>query len=230
MVRKKKAVQGELPYTSWGGPRRNSGPKRKAPRPLVRHRTRDPFPERFPQHVTIRLVRGLPTLRRKAVYKALGRALRLGGDRFGMRLIAYTVQRDHLHMIVEAADAPSLSRGMQGLTIRLAKALNRVWQRRGRVWGDRYHNRPLRTPREARNALAYVLHNCRRHGCNPRQNGIETPDIYTSAPWFPGWRFHLKALSLPFPRPTVDARTWLLKTGWRRHGLIKAAEIPGPAP
>jgi REP element-mobilizing transposase RayT len=197
---------------------------------MVGHRTRPALAKRFPVHVTLRLKRGLPTLRRKAEYKVLGRALRLGGDRFGMRLVEYSVQRDHLHLLVEARDARSLTRGMQGLTIRMAKALNRLWRRRGSVFGDRYHNRILRTPREVRNALAYVLHNCRRHRIHPHQNGTGIPDRYSSAAWFAGWRIAIEFTGHPFPRPTVDARTWLLATGWRRHGLIRPAETPGPSP
>ena len=57
---------------------------------------------------------------------------------------------------------------MQGLGIRLAKAINRRLGRKGRVWEDRYHGRPLRTPREVRHGLAYVLLNARKHGVHGR--------------------------------------------------------------
>ena len=126
-------------------------------------------------------------------------------------------------MIVEAKDRPALARGVQGLLIRVAKALNRLWGRRGSVFGDRYHDKVLRTPREVRSALAYVLNNARRHGLRLAQ----AVDVFASGAWFDGWREKFRARSVPEARPVAAPRTWLLRIGWRRHGLIRLAEIPG---
>jgi hypothetical protein len=129
------------------------------------------------------------------------------------------VQRDHLHLIVEAEDGRALSRGIQGLAIRLAKALNRVLCRRGRVWGDRYHVRALSTPREVRKALVYVLQNWRKH-----MPGIRGLDPCSSAVWFSGWR---RAIPTEAARsPVVAPRSWLAAVGWRRLGLIGDDEAP----
>jgi len=68
-------------------------------------------------------------------------------------VLQFSVQRDHIHLLVEAPDGRALSRGLQGLAIRIAKGVNRILGRRGRVWADRFHARALRTPREVRNAL-----------------------------------------------------------------------------
>ena len=94
----------------------------------------------------------------------LWRAFTGGCERFGFRLVEYSVQNDHLHLIAEAEDQRCLSRGMQGLLIRIAKALNRLWERRGQVFRDRYHCRVLRTWWQVRNALRYVLNDALRHG------------------------------------------------------------------
>lgn len=75
-------------------------------------------------------------------------AFAAGSERFGFRLRQYSVQSDHRHLVVEGKDRRALSRGMQGLLIRIAKGLNRLWGRRGTVFADRYHDRILRTPRE----------------------------------------------------------------------------------
>jgi hypothetical protein len=129
------------------------------------------------------------------------------------------VQRDHLHLIVEAEDGRALSRGIQGLAIRLAKALNRVLCRRGRVWGDRDHVRALSTPREVRKALVYVLQNWRKH-----MPGIRGLDPCSSAVWFSGWR---RAIPTEAARsPVVAPRSWLAAVGWRRLGLIGDDEAP----
>lgn len=117
----------------------------------------------------------------------------------------------------------SLARGVQGLSVRIARALNRAWGRRGRVFADRYHSRALHTPREVRNALAYVLNNAHKHAA--RSNGI---DPYSSGAMFDGWREPvLRARTSTTALPVVRARSWLLTTGWRRHGLVSVTEVPG---
>src|SRR6185503_2494297 len=101
-----------------------------------------------PVHVTLKIVRGLPRLRSRDTYAALRAAFASGCDRFGFRLVHYAVLNDHLHFLVEAADRATLSRGLQGLAVRVAKALNKLWRRKGRVFADRYHDRILRSPKE----------------------------------------------------------------------------------
>ena len=123
------------------------------------------------------------------------------------------------HLIVEAEDGCTLSRGIQGLAIRMAKAVNRVLGRRGRVWGDRYHVRALSTPREVRNVLVYVLQNWRKH-----MPGIRGFDPCSSAVWFRGWK--KMPSTTPAASPVVAARTWLAAVGWRRLGLIGDDEAP----
>jgi putative transposase len=135
------------------------------------------------------------------------------------RLLQFSVQADHLHLLVEADRADGLARGCQGLAVRVAKAVNRVLGRRGSVWGDRYHARRLTTPREMRAALVYVLQNWLKHvrgarGCDPR----------SSAGWFNEWRTPpTRPQGLP---PVRAARTWLARVGWLRHGRIDADEGP----
>ena len=145
------------------------------------------------------------------------------------RLCHVSVQSNHLHLLVEAPNRERLWLGMQGFAIRLAKRLNKWWQRKGRVFGDRYHARILRTPREVRNALAYVLNNHRRHGVRDRAARTGAPDTYSSGRWFDGWRStHVPGRREPGRgSPVRVARTWLLARGWRRHGLVRFDEIPG---
>ena len=162
-------------------------------------------------------------MRSKGAYAALRAAFAAGCDRFGFRLAQYSVQRDHIHMIVEAKGRPALARGVQGLLIRVAKALNRFWGRNGSVFADRYHDKVLRTPKEVRNALAYVLNNARRHGLRLAQ----AVDLFASGPWFDGWRERFRTRGLPAAIPVAAGRTWLLTLGWRRHGLIRLDEVPG---
>src|SRR5260221_14680673 len=86
-----------------------------------------------------------------------------GTARGWFRVVHFSVQVDRLHLLVEARDKVSLSRGVGGASIRLARAVNRLLRRHGRGWSDRYHARPLPTPREVRNALVYVVMNLTKH-------------------------------------------------------------------
>jgi hypothetical protein len=130
---------------------------------------------------------------------------------------------NHLHLIVEAKNRRALSRGMQGLLVRIARALNKLWDRRGSVFADRYHDRILKTPREVRVALAYVLRNAARHGL--RFVGV---DPFSSGQRFDGWEERPpRGLADLAPPLLAKARSFLLRAGWRRHQLIRFTEVPG---
>ena len=126
----------------------------------------------------------------------------------------------HVHLIVEGADRKRVIRGIQGLVIRVALAVNRAAGRRGSVWDDRYHGRELRTPREVRNAIAYVLLNWKKHVREARS----TVDRCSSGAWFDGWRNVAPAERVACP--VVSAHTWLVRVGWRRYGLLRLDEAP----
>jgi len=215
--RRSRTVQGELFARTWGGPRKGSGRKPRGPRRRVSHRPREGFPAGCPVHVTLRLAEGLPSLRQRATYRALLAALGGGCERFGMRLVHWSALGNHLHLMVEACGQSALSRGMQGLGVRLARALNRSWGRSGRVFADRYHAHVLRSPTEVRRVLNYVLQNARHHKID-----IVGADPFSSAAWFDGWLGGERGTAAAPERPAWlrVARTWLLAHGWRRLGLL----------
>jgi hypothetical protein len=143
------------------------------------------------------------------------------------RIVHVSIQHDHIHLIVEAADRVRLARGMQGFSVSCARQLNRRLGRRGAVFADRYHAVQLRSPRQVRSALSYVLNNWRHHGEDRRLDALYDP--YSSAPAFDGWstprdqRLARGAELLP----TAFARCWLLTAGWRRHRRVDPDEVPG---
>src|SRR5688572_6832780 len=147
----------------WGGTRPGAG-RKKDPKSGVSHARREQLDPHLPVHVTLRIVQGLRTVRSGLPYHVLRLAFAKGHARDGFRLVHYSVQSNHLHLIVEAKDRPSLSRGMQALQVRSARALNRIWKRTGSVFADRYFDRILKSPRQVRNALCYVFNNARKHG------------------------------------------------------------------
>ena len=170
---------------------------------------------RFPVHVTVKMCEGLPSARTQLARSVLQGAFRAGKERFGFRLAQYSVQSNHLHLIVEGRDRRAISRGMQGLLIRIAKRLSKLWGRKGQVFADRYHDRILRTPREVRNAVRYVLENAKKHGV--RLAGRLDP--HSSAEWFDGWRGGASLIDLS-TAPVAAAHSWLLRVGWRKHELL----------
>ena len=163
-------------FNMWGGKRAGAGRPRKdgAKKTGVPHLPRPLLAPRFPVHVTWRMKDGVWNLRSRRCFGALSRAFWGGSNRFGFRLVHYSVQGNHLHLLVEAEDEKALSRGMNGLGVRVAKGLNRVMRRHGKVLDDRYHGHILRTPTEVRRAREYLLQNARHH------YGMTAPDPYTS--------------------------------------------------
>ena len=161
-------------WRTWGGKRKGAGRKPKGGVAGVEHVTRAALAARFPVHVTWRMEEGVWSLRSRRCFGALARAFWGGANRFGFRLVHYSVQGNHVHLLVEADDERALSRGMNGMGVRVAKGLNRVMGRHGKVLGDRYHARILRTPTEVRRVRDYLLQNARKH------YGLTVPDPYTS--------------------------------------------------
>ena len=174
-----------------------------------------------PAHVTLRAAGGLSSLRADRVFPAVRAAL-IAATSPRFRVLQFSVQRDHLHLLVEASTPTGFERGVRGLAIRVATAVNRVLHRRGSVWGDRYQSHLLKTPREVRNALVYVLNNWRKH-----ELGARGLDPRSSAAWFDGWR--KLANERDAASPVAKARTWLASVGWKLRGLVGVDERPGGA-
>ncbi|MCC6999067.1 MAG: transposase [Deltaproteobacteria bacterium] len=221
-------------FRTHGGARQGAGRPRTTTRPRVEHRRRARVLGREPQHVTLRLRREVGFLRSERARRAVYRSLARGCDRFQTRCIYFSVQGDHVHLLVEAKDQRALARAIKGLSVRIARALNKVIGRRGAAFADRYHTRALGSPREVRNALAYVLCNRRHHAAHDgRRLGRWWIDPCSSGWYFAGWRGRDGAavagswvLDRSAPR-LAQPCTWLLTVGWRRAGLIEVDHVPG---
>jgi REP element-mobilizing transposase RayT len=170
--------------------------------------------------VTLRVRRGLPSLRDGRVVREVQRSFARAAEQDTFRVVHFSLQQDHVHLLVEAASPAALARGMRSIGARIARALHRAFGIRGRVLAERYHHRVLRTPREVRNALVYVLHNLRKHA----PSAVPAIDPASSARWFEGWPRRI--VPEAGPKPVAAARSWVLRVGWRRHGLIDPSEAP----
>lgn len=223
-----------IPCSPRGGRRAGAGRKPNGKKAGVSHLRRASLSSAHPVHVTLRLRDGMPNLRTKRLGRLLFTQFAKARERFGMRLTHFSIQSNHLHLIVEAAHKRALSRAMQGLAIRIAKSVNRRLVRRGSVFADRYHARALRTPLQVRRVVRYVLNNYRRHLA---QCGAQPPrdwaDPFSSVDHFDGFRTLLSGrkptaeFSLGQDPPVVAPRTWLLTTGWRKLGSLRLDDCPG---
>ncbi len=198
----------------------------------LRHIARPKLDARFPVHVSWHVEDDVPNLRAPQLMSAIRRAFIGGKERFGFRLVHFNVQDNHVHLLCEAESNEALSRGMQGLAVRVAKAINKVLGRKGRLFDDRHNWRILKTPSEVHWALGYVLNNTRRHNAE-----LLTPKSYprhwldltcSSADYFPGWKDR-EECRLPGPDcPVVEPKTWLLRVGWQKAGEIAIDHVPAP--
>ncbi len=206
MRRGKKQLAFELKYRGRGGYRPGAG-RPKKPGAGVPHLRRPALAARHPVHVTARVRDEAARLRSRACFRVIASCIGKGCERDGFRLVHFSVQSNHLHLIVEARDAMALARGIQGLMIRIARAVNGVLERSGRVFADRYHAHQLRSPTETANAIAYVLGNAMIHAA--RRGQAVDPDAVDFLTSYA----HRQLVAQP--------HTWLLRIGW-------TLGLPGP--
>jgi REP element-mobilizing transposase RayT len=237
-----KRAQVELVFRTHGGRRRGAGRKPKGTRAREPHAPRPDHDPRHPVHVTLRAVGSASGLRRRDTYLALREATIVTARREDFRIVHMSIQRDHVHLIVEADGKAALSKGIRGFSISAARQINRAitarggGRRTGRVLGDRFHARPLTSPRAVRNAVAYCLGNWRHHGEDRAAFARSWKvDPFSSSALFFGWR-ELEGSPVLWPLPpsyrpliVFRPRTWLLRSWDRFHPLISVREVPGRA-
>lgn len=226
--------QTEMTFRTHGGFRSNAGRKKpKGRRCSEPHRTRASINHRHPLHVVLRADRRIGSLRRIQVYQAIRAAMDQAATNDSIRIVHLSIQRTHVHLIVESANKATLARGLQGFQISAARRINAALATSGTVFIDRYFATPLSTPRQIRNTIAYVLNNWRHHDedkaafarawrCDPFSTGSS----------FDCWR---ELRGEPFvpqqtsyvPLSPRDPTTWLLRVGWKRHPAVSFYEVPG---
>jgi REP element-mobilizing transposase RayT len=223
-----------------GGKRRGAGRPPKGARAGAPHKERPALSARYPVHVTLRVVPAVGSLRRRFSYRAIREATLTVARRETFRIVQISIQRTHIHLIVEADDKAALASGMQGFQISAAKHLNAELgrghagaRRRGTVFPDRYHAEIITSPRQARHTLIYVMSNWRKH-----QEDLVSPmsswtiDWFSSAAMFPDWveygeqAFLWRGPETYDPLIVYQPRTWLLREGWKKSGSISCRTVP----
>jgi REP element-mobilizing transposase RayT len=233
---RKRHVQQEL--FRRGGKRKGAGRKPRGARAGSPHQLRPTIKPHHALHVVMRVVPGVGNMRRRSLYKAMRSATLTAALRERIRIVHISIQRTHVHMLVEAEDKLALARGMQGFQISAARHINTALRvgarrRRGAVFADRYHVEVITSPRRARHALSYVLNNWRKHQ-EDRVQPMSTwrIDWFSSAVMFPGWveyddePFLWRGPGTYDPLVVYQPRTWLLREGWKKSGSISCREVP----
>ena len=195
---------------TWGGRRKGAGRKPAVPgREPIRHDGREPVRASYPVHVTLRMADHVWNLRSERSFRIVDAALRAVRARRDFRVVHFSVQGNHVHLIVEAGGTPAMVNGMRALSIRLARRLNAMMGRNGPVFSARYHAHVLKTPAEVRNAVRYVIGNFASHAA---RRGERVParyvDRFSSAS---GRGARPAQLRLFDEAATSEPETWLLK-------------------
>ncbi len=221
-------------YSTYGN---KLGRPKKAKRGAL-HEKRPALKASQPAHVVLRAIGAIRTLRTRKIYQALRWAtLAAAKWQDDFRIVHLSIQRTHVHLLVEAKDKRALARGMQSFQISAAKLINAQLEledgtrRRGSVFPDRYHLEVITNPKQARHALAYVLNNWRKHREDGGRRWLVDP--FSTGAYFDGWKelegkdFFWRVPPTYEPMFVWLPKTWFLSEGWRRHGLIACREVPG---
>jgi putative transposase len=215
-------------------PKRATRSATRGPDALQPHIAREAHHRDHPVHVTMRRVPTGPSFRAQRVCAAI-RGVIAGAKPNGVRVLHYSVQENHLHLMVEGRDSADLSNQMRTLFSRIAFAVNAIARRHGRLFRDRHHRHELTTPSEVRNALVYILFNDRKHHA-VHGSAVPPPpslDPCSSAWWFEAWapsdRPPERNLRDGPEAPTSKPLTWLARWGWHRGDekkLLRFSETP----
>ena len=238
--RRSKPTEQLVLFKKRGGKRRGAGRPPKGARAGSPHKARPVLAARHPVHVTLRAIDAVGSLRRRVTYRAIREATLTTARRERVRIVQLSIQRNHVHLIVEADNKEALAAGMQGFQISAAKHLNAAIskgkpgpRRRGSVFPDRYHAEIITSPSQARHALSYVMNNFRKHQ-EDRVSPMSTwtIDWFSSAATFPGWAeygdqaFLWRGPETYDPLIVYQPRTWLLREGWKKTGEISCRAVP----
>jgi REP element-mobilizing transposase RayT len=215
-----------------GGARPGAGRPKNGERAGAPHKRRAEVDPRLPVHVVLRVATVVSWLRTPKAYRAVRAALAAvldGADLF--RIVHFSLQGNHLHLLCEASDRMALARGLQGFQISAAKHLNRECKRRGQVFPDRYFAEAIDSVRQVRHTLSYVLNNWRKHRQDRGYSLFDGRiDPYSSGVWFAGWKERTMPVAIAdgYEAPRVsEARSWYLTTGYKLGPPISVYEVPG---
>lgn len=223
MARQRTESQQTFELRTWGGKRKGAGRKPKGKRAGMSHDKREKLPKNCPAHITLRVAPDIWHLRGKRLMQEIRIVLWRMRGVAGLRLTQFSVQSNHIHMIVEADGHDSLTKGMTILCARLAARINRAMGRKGQVFPERFHMHILRSPREVEHAIRYVKDNSRIHARREGRSWGLAIDPCTAGPCRSLFPLENRCL-------VVEPQTWLLRRAWNLPKRPIQGVIPQPVP
>lgn len=156
----------------------------------IRHIARDKVTKHTSLHLTIKIERLKAGLRNKDVLKQLHDSIKKA-RKIGLRVIHYTLEFDHVHLLVEVDSNQQLAKGMQSFGISFSKGINKIKAQVGKVFKTRYHFRKLKSPNEIKNVIFYILGNSLKH---KKDFSILSPynTAITASALFPGFELGIE--------------------------------------
>ncbi|MDD4973652.1 MAG: transposase [Bacteriovorax sp.] len=128
----------------------------------MRHTSRPHLSKACSLHLTVKIKKIKAELKNKSVLSILKRAI-LNARKQGLKVIHYSLEYDHVHLLIEADNNHILSKGMQSFGVTISKAINRMRKLKGGVYKHRYHFRKISSPRQLKNVLNYIFNNGIKH-------------------------------------------------------------------
>ena len=197
----------------WGGRRPRAG------RPNLSGQVNHiPVLLKTPLHVTLRLKEKLPSIRTKDLFKEFKESAALSKKQ-GLHIIHFSIQRNHIHLFCESRSNRSLPLGMRSLAGRFGKILrayprSRGGGKSGSTFDGRYHLHVLKTPREVKNTLEYVLLNSSAHAFRywPKLLGSRFKSLIKADAGF----FENQQKPIDLKSALCEPQSWLAKAGWMR--------------
>jgi putative transposase len=160
-----------------------------------------------PYHVTHRGNRGELVFLEEADYRVYLDTLSRNSVREGLRIWAYCLMANHVHLIVVGDNTTSMARAIGNTHRRHAQRVNARQSWSGHLWANRFYSTPM-DERHLWTAVRYVE-------LNPVKAGLVINP--TDFPWSSA-RAHagrvkdgLLALERPFPGVIQDWNAWLLE-------------------
>ncbi|MGZ3789032.1 MAG: transposase [Bacteriovorax sp.] len=128
----------------------------------IRHSSRPFLKKPSSLHLTVKIKKNRADMKNKSVLGLLKRAIK-NARRQGLKVIHYSLEYDHVHLLIEADNNYILGKGMQAFGVTLSKAINRMRKLKGGVYKHRYHFRHISSARELKNVMNYIFTNGLKH-------------------------------------------------------------------
>lgn len=127
----------------------------------IRHTSREEIFKPSPLHLTVKLKRA--DIQNKVVLRILKHAIYRSRLQ-GLRVIHFSLEHNHVHLYAECESNFVLGKAMKAFGVTFVRRVNKLKKIKGQLYKYRYHLRVLKSARDAKNVINYILKNGIKHG------------------------------------------------------------------